>query len=69
VAGKSVIVGNYYRLRSTPHYGWAKVLAVLKPYWGVNIHSYPIAQCEWTVDKDASFGLIKYFKVTDLVSV
>ena len=62
-----VIVGVYCRHKNTPTYGWARVLEIIKPHKGVNTHSYPIAKCEWGVDKNALVGLIKYFKVSDLL--
>jgi len=62
-----VILGKYYRKKDKPRVGWAKVLSIIKPHSGINTHSYPIARCEWTVDKEDTFGMIKYFKVTDLI--
>lgn len=64
---KGKIIGECYRHKNTPHYGWAKVLEIIKPHSGVNRHNYSIAKCEWAIDKNDSFGLIKYFKVTDLI--
>jgi len=65
----SIVMGNYYRHKNTPKYGWAKVLMVLLPHKGLNIHNYPIARCEWTVSKGELFWLIKYFKLADLIDV
>ncbi len=65
--GYSIKIGNYYRHKNTPNYAWAKVLSIIPPRTGVNTHDYPIAECEWTMSKNDSFGLIKYFKLTDLV--
>ena len=65
---KNVVIGNYYRHRGTkPGYGWAKVLAILSPRKGLNTHGYWIAKCEWTMEKDAVIGLIKYFRLSDLI--
>ena len=64
---KNVVIGNHYRHRLTPKYGWARVLSVLPPRKGLNTHGYLVAKCEWSVDKNASFGLIKYFKLSDLI--
>jgi len=61
------ITGDYYRHKNTPYSGWAKILEIIKPHTGLNTHAYPIAKCEWAIDKYATFGLIKYFKVTDLI--
>ena len=65
---KNVVIGNYYRHRTTSEYGWAKVLSVLLPHKGLNTHGYLIEKCEWTLEKNASFGLIKYFKLSDLIN-
>jgi len=62
---KNTVIGNYYRLRDIDH-AWAKVLAILPPHFSVNTHSYWIAKCEWSVSKGDSFGLIKYFRLSDL---
>lgn len=62
-----IIIGEYYRHSNTPNYGWAKALEILKPHRGVNTHGYSIVRCEWSVSKDDLFGMIKYFKVEDLV--
>ena len=75
---KNVVIGDYYRHRTTPKYAWAKVLQVIKPlpkhaqkiYYGredANPYTYIIVKCEWSLDKNASFGLIKYFKLSDLI--
>lgn len=64
---KNIIIGNYYRLSNTPNYCWAKVLKILPAHTGINNNKYPVAKCEWTVSKNDSFGLIKYFKLSDLI--
>ena len=60
-------VGKYYRHRSHPTYAWAKVLEIIPPRTGVNTHSYRIAECEYRVDKGSFVGVIKYFRLSDLV--
>ena len=62
---KNVVIGNYYRHKDTPNYGWAKVLEIIKPHSGV--HGYLIAKCEWSLGKDDLSGMIKYFKLSDLI--
>ena len=63
---KNIVIGDYYRLRDEK-YAWAKVLAILPPRKGLNTHGYWIAECEWTMEKDAVIGLIKYFRLSDLI--
>jgi hypothetical protein len=64
---KDVIMGKYYRHKDHPDYAWAKPLKIIPPKQGVNTHGYPIIECEWTIYKDATTGLIKYFKASNLV--
>ncbi len=64
---KSLILGESYRHKTTPTYGWAKVVKVLKPKEGVNPHPYIIIECEWSVYKNDRFGLIKHFRPSDLI--
>jgi len=60
-------VGDYARHSDHPNYGWAKVLEIIPPKTGVNKKTYKIARVEWTVYKNDTMGLIKYFKVRDLI--
>ena len=64
---KDLIVGESYRHKDHPNYCWAKVIKVLKPKEGENTLNKIIVKCEWSQDKDAVFGFIKYFKPSDLV--
>ena len=61
-----IVVGEYYRHKDHPSYAWAKVIQILEPHRGINTSNCRVAKCEWTVDKDASFGFIKYFKLSNL---
>jgi len=61
-----LIIGKSYRHKDHPKYAWAKVLKVLKPKEGVNPHNRIIVKCEWSIDENSSFGMIKYFKPSDL---
>lgn len=62
-----IVIGEYYRHKDTPNYAWAKVIEILPPRKGINTTSSTIAKCEWTVDKNDKFGLIKHFKVSSLI--
>lgn len=61
-------IGEYYRHKEHPAYAWAKVLEILPPKTGENTSNNYIAKCEWVVSKSDPFGLIKYFKLSDLAS-
>ncbi len=62
-----IVIGKYYRHKAHPDYAWAKAIKIHPPKRGINPHDYSIIECEWTVDKDDTFGIIKYFKASDLV--
>ena len=64
---QDIVIGNYYRHKESPRYAWAKAVEILNPKTGVNAHAYKIVKCEWTTDKNESFGLIKYFRPRDLI--
>lgn len=64
---QDIVIGNYYRLKSSPNYGFAKALRVLKGKEDVNIHTYSIVKCEHTIVKDEPFGLIRYFRPCDMI--
>ena len=65
--GKDLIIGESYRHKDHPDYAWAKVVRLLKPGEDENPHKRIIVRCEWTVGKNDSFGMIKYFKPSDLL--
>ena len=64
---QDLVVGQSYRHKDHPNYCYAKVVKVLKPKEGENPHRRIIVKCEWTVDRDAIFGIVKYFNPSDLV--
>lgn len=60
-------VGDYYRFRAHPKYGYAKCLKILRAKEGENPYRYAIIKCEQTVWKNDTFGFIRYFRPTDLI--
>lgn len=64
---QDLIVGESYRHKDHPNYCWAKVVKVLKPKEAENPHNRIIVKCEYSQMKDDKFGLIKYFKPSDLM--
>lgn len=64
---RKVIVGEYYRHKRNPDFAWAKVLEVLEPLQYPNTNKYKVAKCKWTVNKSDQFGMIKYFKLSELI--
>lgn len=64
---RDIVIGESYRLRGSPSYGYAKAIAVLKPGQEENTRPYIIVRCEHAVDKDGNVGFIRRFKPVDLV--
>lgn len=64
---QDIKIGESYRHKETPWLAWAKALEILKPKQGINTKTYTIIKCHYSVDKGGDFGLIKYFKASDLV--
>ena len=63
---KKIQVGESYRHKDNPNYCWAKVVKILKPKQDENTNSYTVVKCEWSTDKHATVGIIKYFKPSEL---
>ena len=64
---RMVITGEYYRHENSPNYAWAKVLEVLKPKQHPNTLTCVVVKCEWVKNKGDKTGLIKHFKLKDLI--
>lgn len=62
-----IVIGDSYRHKDHPNYCYAKAIEILKPKQRENTSDYIVVKCEWSVDKNDSFGLIKYFKPSNLV--
>jgi len=60
-------INKYYRHKATPNYGWAKAIEILKPRQKENHTTYTIVKCEWSVGWNDLFGVIKYFRASDLI--
>jgi hypothetical protein len=59
-----IIVGESYRHKDHAEC-WAKVIKVLKP--NENKRYRYIVKCEWSSEKNSNFGVIKYFKPSELI--
>lgn len=62
-----IVIGESYRHKDHPTYCWAKVLEVLPKNTGSTPFNRIIVKCLYSVGKDASFGIVKHFKPSDLV--
>ena len=63
----ALIIGESYRHKDHPTYCYAKVIKVLKPKEDENSLNKIIVKCEYSQDKNGAFGIIKYFKPSDLI--
>ena len=74
--------GGFYRLKSSPDYGYIKILCVLKPKetktyltfdgsyrTDTNMNNFCIVRCIHSSNKDFSFGLIRDFKPKDIINL
>ena len=64
---QDIVIGEDYRLKSTPNYSYAKALKLLRPGEVGNPKKYIIVKCEHTIDKDGKFGFIRHFRPCDLI--
>jgi len=76
---QDIVIGETYRQKDNPHYAYAKALKIIRPLAKFKQKSaYDLTEeeknmtsvcvkCEWTIRKNDSFGLIKYFRPCDLV--
>jgi len=67
VRARDLKEGESYRHKDHPNYCWAKVVKVIKPKESGNPHDRIVVKCDYSVQKNATFGLVKYFKPSDLV--
>jgi hypothetical protein len=78
---QDIVIGEYYRHRTSPNYAYAKALKIIKPMakfkqkyaYGLTEEEKRVkttlVKCEWTVSKKDKIGLIKYFRPCDLIKV
>ena len=74
---KDIKVGEFYRLKSAPEYGYIRpILIIPKKSKTVGFESIPeeisklpyiTVKCEHTLRKSDMFGLIRYFKPVDII--
>jgi len=76
---QDIVIGEIYRHRDHPDYAYAKALKIIRPlpkFKQKNCYDLTdeekavttvCIKCEWTINKNDSFGYIKYFRPCDLV--
>jgi hypothetical protein len=64
---QDIKIGEHYRFKTDPHYGFAKAIKVLKAKQDENTNTYAVVKCEHTVNKGDKFGFTRYFRPCDLV--
>ena len=62
-----ILVGEYYRLKSTPNYSWVKVLRILPPRTKDNKNRFIVVECEHVVGKGDLFGFIRLFRPREIM--
>lgn len=64
---KDIEIGEYYRLKTSPTYGYVKALEVIQPKSGINTTRNILVKCEHVVYKSDKVGFIRYFKVSEII--
>jgi len=64
---KDIKIGESYRLKSTPNYGWVKILEVIPPNKGKDRISFYTVKCEHTVNKNDTVGFIRLFRLSEIL--
>ena len=66
---QDIVVGEYYRHVSSPTYGYARAIEILRPKPAYKCKTEferaiktTVVRCAWSVDKDNLYGRIRYFK-------
>lgn len=66
---QDIVVGNTYRLKSSPDYGYVKVKKVQKQgqYGNPHPEKKSCVECEHTVYQDDKVGFVRLFRPMDLI--
>jgi len=64
---QDIIIGEYYRLANSPHYGYIKPIKILKAKDRNNPKNYDIVKCEHSVYKNDNYGFIRCFRPRDII--
>ena len=74
---KKIVLGNCYRLRSSPDYGYVRPVKVIKPGTyemkelakreDVEPFRYVVVECEHVINKNDTHGLVRYFRPVDIL--
>ena len=74
---KDIKIGEFYRLKSSPNYGYIKALVVIPPKSKIvgfyripeQISKLPFitVKCEHVINKKDDIGYIRYFRPIDMI--
>ena len=66
---QDIVVGNTYRLKSSPDYGYVKVTNIYKQgqYGNPHPEKKSCIECEHTVQQNDRVGFIRLFRPMDLI--
>lgn len=64
---KNIKIGQFYRLKNSPNYGYVKPIEILKPKQGENINNYTVVKCEHVVQTGNNTGFVRCFRLSDII--
>jgi len=64
---QDIKIGELYRLRTSPNYGYILAEKILKGKQDENTNSYSVVKCKHSTDKNFDFCFIRYFRPCDLI--
>lgn len=64
---QDIKIGEYYRLKSSPDYGFVKAIEIISAKDKRNPTTRKIVKCEHTVHKNDNYGFMRYFEPSDLI--
>lgn len=66
---RDIVLGESYRLKKSPDYGYIKALEIIPAKQGINSTNYIAVKCEHTVNKNDTLGFIRYFKPSSIIKI
>jgi len=64
---KDIVIGKTYKLKNNPYF--IEPLKILKPKEEENVNNYIVVKCVFLTSIRDKFGIIKYFKPSDIVEL
>lgn len=64
---KDIVVGEYYRIKSSPNYGYIKPLKIFKPKEYDETINKILVKCEHVVNISDKVGFIRFFSPLNII--